>query len=69
MNTPASFFPLLSPREYSHKFAFQLKGQERKNVAKTTFTRFIYIHLDHDLQDLSLRNKEEPHSDKKRKKH
>ena len=35
------FFPLLSPREYSHKFAFQLKGQERKNVAKSTFTRFI----------------------------
>ena len=42
MNTTASFFPLLSPREYSHKFAFQLKGQERKNGAKTTFTRFIF---------------------------
>ena len=42
MNTTASFLPLLSPREYSHKFAFQLKGQERKNGAKTTFTRFIF---------------------------
>ena len=44
MNTTASFSPFypLAPREYSHKFAFQLKGQERKNGAKTAFTRFIF---------------------------
>ena len=44
-----------------------MKGQERKKWGKNNIYSF-YIHLDHDLQDLSLRNKEAPHSDKKRKK-
>lgn len=44
-----------------------MERTRKKKRGKNNIYSF-YIYLDHDLQDLSQRNKEAPHSDKKKKK-
>ena len=61
------FFPPSIPFRIFSQVCFSIERTRKKKWGKNNIYSF-YIHLDHDLQDLSLRNKEAPHSDKKRKK-